>query len=582
MSLTGRDPLGRHRISIGRRRKDGYHSTCTGLPGTTRGSAPIASKAASGQLQRQLSRAIPPMLRDPNPLARIHVLPISKACAGEVEPAAPSPPAIHPTHLPSVRKLLLSVAVCLFMSGSSQASAVDPSAPSDEQVAAAVVAVERLLTQGRAAEALGLIRPISEARPDSEQAVFSTALAAIATGEAAVRAGAKPKKAPAKEHFDLAISSLREMLVKDPGRLRVRLELGRALFSRGNCIQPPGNLITHLLGDDCWAAEQHFLRVLGADVPPTVVMNVRRYIQVCRARKRASGSLSLSLAPDTNVNTSTSAQTVNIFGLPFQLNEEARATSGIGVVGAFGAEVQHPLPFKLFPKSVTRLRVGGQVYRRDYSGGEFDDSNYGIYAGPRFLSNRGQMSVLFQADRRSVNGLPYSRQYGVRVEGVRLVVPKLWVGGSAEASRQTALSLNGPVGKPGLSWNTQAFANYSILPSLGIRFMGGSGREQTDRFSTRHSSRWVGVMGNYDLPLGFTLTAAQQMFLTNFEQPNRLFSPDPPETKLWFSRLAFHNRLIQIKGFSPSLSLIREDRKSNITIYGYQRYRVEAGFVRVF
>lgn len=522
------------------------------------------------------------MFRNPNPLRSVNPLPISEGCAGKSAPTARSPLAHRPAHLRSIRPLLVSMAACLFMSGNSLASAVDPSAPTDEQVAAAIVAAERLLTQGRASEALGLIRPISESRPDSEQAVFSTALAAIATGEAAVRAGSKPKKAPAKEHFDLAVSSLRGMLVKDPGRLRVRLELARALFARGNCVQPPSNLFTHLLGDDCWAAEQHFLRVLGADVPPTVVMNVRRFIQVCRARKRASGSLSLALAPDTNVNTSTSAQTVNIFGLPFQLNDEARATSGIGVVGTFGAEVQHPLPLKLFPKSVTRLRVGGQVYRREYSGGNFDDSNYGIYAGPRFLSNRGQLSVLFQADRRSVNGLPYSRQYGLRVEGVRLVTPKLWVGGTAEGSRQTALSLSGPVGEPGLSWNAQAFANYSILPSLGIRFMGGAGREKTDRFSTRHRSRWVGVMGNYDLPLGFTLTAAQQMFLTDFEQPNRLFSPDPPETKLWFSRLAFHNRLIQIKGFSPSLSLIREDRKSNITIYGYQRYRVEGGFVRVF
>ena len=55
------------------------------------------------------------------------------------------------------------------------------------------------------------------------------------------------------------------MLVDDPSQLRVRLELARALFSRGNCIRPPTNLVKHLLGDDCWAVEQHFLRVLGAD-----------------------------------------------------------------------------------------------------------------------------------------------------------------------------------------------------------------------------------------------------------------------------------------------------------------------------
>ncbi len=483
---------------------------------------------------------------------------------------------------PSRRLLALAMGI-LVLGGSSLASEADPNAPTDEQVVAAAAATERLLEQGRSAEALAIIKPVAVARPDSDQATFSMGLAALAAGDAAVRAGSKPKKAPAKEHFDLAISSFRGMLVKHPRNLRVRLELARSLFSRGNCLTPPRNLVRHLLGDDCWAAEQHFLRVLGADVPPQVLLNVRRFIQVCRARKRASGNLTLALAPDTNVNTSTSAQTVNIFGLPFQLDDRARAKSGIGVVGTLNTEIQRPLPkFKWLPGSAARLRVGGTLYRREYSGGEFDDYNYGIYAGPRFISNKGQMSFLFQADRRQVNGRPYSRQYGLRVEGVRLVTRRVWAGGSVEGSRQTALAIDGPIGNPGFSWNSQAFLSYSILPSLGMRFMGGLGREKTGRISTRHRSRWVGLMGSYDLPWGFAVTAAQQLFLTDFQQPLTLFGPDPPKTRLWFSRLQFYNRLLQIKGFSPSVSFIREDRQANLTLYSYQRYRMEGGWVRVF
>ena len=484
------------------------------------------------------------------------------------------------------RTLLAALVVVLALLWAPASSfGADPpaNAPTDEQLAAALAAAERLLDMGRGEEALTLIRPVANARPDSRQAIFTTGLAALATADRSVQQGVKHSDSGVKEKYDLAVRSFRGMLVQDPSQLRVRLELARALFSRGNCIRPPANLFKHLLGDDCWAAEQHFIRVLGADVPPQVVLNVRRFIQICRARKRATGSLSLALAPDTNVNTSTSAQTVNIFGLPFQLDDQARATSGIGVVGAFGAEIQRPLPkFKWMPGAAARLRVGGSIFRRDYSGGDFDDSNYGVYAGPRFINTKGQMSILFQADQRAVNGRPYSRQYGLRVEGVRLVVPRLWVGGSVEGSRQTALSTEGPIGGPGLSWNAQSFANYAVLPSLNVRFMAGSGRENTDRLSTRHRSRWLGVMGTYDLPLGFTLTGAQQYFLTDFDQPNPLFSPDPPHTRLWFTRVALHNRKIQIRGFSPSLSIIREDRASNLTLYQYQRYRAEGGVVRVF
>ena len=252
------------------------------------------------------------------------------------------------------------------------------------------------------------------------------------------------------------------------------------------------------------------------------------------------------------------------------------------MVGALGTEIQQPLPkLKWLPGTATRLRAGGSVYRREYSGSEFDDSKYGTYAGPRFISNKGQMSVLFQADRRTVSGRPYSRQYGLRFEGVRLITQRIWAGGSVEGARQTALGLEGPIGKAGLSWNLQAFVHYSILPSLSVRLMGGTGREQTDRFSTRHRSRWGGVMGTYDLPLGFSATAAQQLFLTDFWQPNFLFSRNPPRTRLWFSRLQFYYRLIQLKGFSPSISFIHEDRNLNLTLYAFERFRVEGGFVRV-
>lgn len=39
-------------------------------------------------------------------------------------------------------------------------------------------------------------------------------------------------------------------------------------------------------------------------------------------------------------------------------------------------------------------------------------------------------------------------------------------------------------------------------------------------------------MGAYDLPFGSTLTGVQQYFLTDFDQPNALFSPEPPHTGL--------------------------------------------------
>ena len=480
--------------------------------------------------------------------------------------------------------LAASLVVVVSLAWPGVAAAQEPaSGPTDAQVVAAIDATERLLATNRGAEALSIIRPVAEARPDSTQAAFSMGLSALAAGDQAAQAGANPRKEPTREYFDIAVRTFRGMLVKDPSLLRVRLELGRALFSRGVCLQPPPNLMKHILGDDCWAAEQHFIRTIGRGVPPSVALNIRRFIRVIRARKQAQGSLNLALAPDTNINNSTSADTVNILGLPFQLDDNARAQSGIGLVGTLNGQYQRPIPkWKYFPGVAARLRVGGNIFRREYSGGQFDDYNYGVHAGPRFIGNSGDMSVLFQADRRQVNGRPYSQQYGLTLEGQRMIVPKIWVTGAAGIARVTPLNSTGQAGDKGLTWNVITTTSYSMFPWLNLRIIGGMSREKTGRIQTRHQSRWLGVTANWDLPYGFTVTGAQQLFLTRYDEPVYIFGNDSPDTRMWFSRVALFNRQIRFMGFSPSISFIREDRSANLTVFQYKRYRVESGVVRVF
>ncbi|MDE0620081.1 MAG: hypothetical protein OXH83_00280 [Bryobacterales bacterium] len=50
-----------------------------------------------------------------------------------------------------------------------------------------------------------------------------------------------------------------------------------------------------------------------------------------------------------------------------------------------------------------------------------------------------------------------------------------------EGSRQTALGAQGAIRGPGFSWNAQSLASFAVLPLLNVRFMGGSGGENTAR-----------------------------------------------------------------------------------------------------
>src|SRR5947208_352278 len=74
-------------------------------------------------------------------------------------------------------------------------------------------------------------------------------------------------------------------------------------------------------------------------------------------------NFAFALAPDSNQNAATSANQVNIFGLPFALDNGARKQSGIGAAGYIGGEWSPLLDDNV------KVRIGANLYRVDYSGG---------------------------------------------------------------------------------------------------------------------------------------------------------------------------------------------------------------------
>ena len=89
-------------------------------------------------------------------------------------------------------------------------------------------------------------------------------------GMAAVEAAGRAEGDRRDELLDEAIAAFREMLVADPALVRVRLELARAFF---------------LKGEDR-LARRHFERVLAGEVPREVAANVRTFLIQIRARRR--------------------------------------------------------------------------------------------------------------------------------------------------------------------------------------------------------------------------------------------------------------------------------------------------------
>ena len=170
----------------------------------------------------------------------------------------------------------LAIAACLTLAAPAWGAVVQPEAST-----AGMKEARTLVKTGRFDEALAILRPLARGRAVKAEILFHVGLAAIGA--------AQKRDVPEKRRdalLDEAIAAFHTMLIKRPELVRVRLELARAFF---------------LKGEDR-LARRHFEQVLAGKPPAAVALNVNRFLNIMRARKRWSLRLGMALAPDSNIS----------------------------------------------------------------------------------------------------------------------------------------------------------------------------------------------------------------------------------------------------------------------------------------
>ena len=357
------------------------------------------------------------------------------------------------------------------------------------------------------------------------------------------------------------------MLVAHPELVRVRLELARAFFHKG----------------DDGLARRHFEQVLAGRPPAAVALNVNRFLAAMRARKRWSLRVGMALAPDSNIGAASAERIIYIpvggQRLPFRRDAEELTTSGVGVSAWLGGEYEYPLGPRW------RLRAGGDLSRREYRASEFDQLTVSGQVGPRRLIGRGSEASLLLTGLHHWTGPglsePSHRDIGVRIEGRHRLTPRTTLTAQlsrAERRYDRERHRDGPIADVSLG------AGWVASPTVRIDAGLGWGRERTKAEQWRQSSRRVHLAATAQLPWGFTVGGSGSLRWTDW-QGN--WSPhteagEPRRDLTRTIRLSAHNRALTLEGFSPQLSVTQEQRTTNAQLYDYDRLFGELRFVRLF
>jgi tetratricopeptide (TPR) repeat protein len=357
--------------------------------------------------------------------------------------------------------------------------------------------------------------------------------------------------------YGTAIAAFRAILRRSPGLQRVRLDLARAYF---------------LAGDDA-AARHHFDRAAAAGLPTRVQQRVDDYLDRMKRRKRWSINVTIGIAPDSNINAATASNIVHIYGLPFHLDPSARKTSGIGISGQLGAAYHLPLTNAL------QLRIAGRIDEMNYSGKSFDHRTLSGSVGPRFLANKSaEVTFLVTGLRRWYGGAGYSRGIGGRITTRTRLMPRLILGGSVDLYQMTydrALSLDGP------QFALGTFLTYRLDARSAIRLDVAYLREWTRSKPNRNNRYVMAAQYTRHLPWEFVIDLSGSLGIVRHDAPYPAFGATRRDVTARYD-IGLSNKHLDLFGFTPVISLGRDHRWSNISLFDYRRSRLEFSVRRNF
>jgi len=344
-----------------------------------------------------------------------------------------------------------------------------------------------------------------------------------------------------------------------PDLPRVRLELARAYF----------------LDENYADATFQFELVKGGELPPEVLANIDRFLDLIRRQKNWTLNFSMNPALDSNINQASGAreECIDILGMTLcrPLDEKA---SGIGL--NLNANLDY---FKRFSQD-WGLKTSVGFSAMEYKGRAYDD--YSLYAalGPRYLWASGEASLQPTFRKRWFAGKQYRDEYGLRADG-RRTWDRLILDASASYTKIDYASpfldsiLRGP------SWGARLQPRYILndrtFVQAGLEFLREDAKD-----NAYANDNWIYSLGAYRiLPYGFSLFLegsltksryhASQWFVTKDNMIDETVRRD----KIWGVTTMLSSNLLEKYNITPILRYSYTKRASNIWSREYERNRVD-------
>ena len=337
-----------------------------------------------------------------------------------------------------------------------------------------------------------------------------------------------------------AIQTLERIIELDNTLLPFYLELARLQFT------------IH----DFKSAENNFLFVYKQNIPSNVKNNIRYYLRQIERHDPATINYNFKISYNDNINNGTYADTVRLFGIPFKVNEEAKAKESYelftDINGAYDFDLES-----------YRLNTGFLINHSNYTGSAYDRLKYGINIGPEHYYKGQKINWSLLLSREEIDSNPIVNSREIRVSNLFNYRPNIQI--------QSAIGIGETDYYNNANYNSDSkfinlLVNYidrnNINYSTNLKFTDNDavykpyGNEKKYFSASIASSLPRGFFVNLQLGIeDVDYDAYQFMWLTTRED------------RLEFASLSLRNERLYIGNFYPEINITLRDNDSNVEVY---------------
>ncbi len=305
--------------------------------------------------------------------------------------------------------------------------------------------------------------------------------------------------------------------------------------------------------------------------PSNVKYNIRNYLKKIESSKPTNVSYNFKLSYNDNINNGTYSDTIRLFGIPFKVDENAKAKGSYEFYTGLTANHQ-------FKSDNLKFNVGGKLDHSNFSGSTYDRLKYTFITGPEYRIRNHRLKLDLTLSKDEMNWEDVSNSKDITLSHFFNYSPQLRFSSTLSFDENNYYN-NANYNTDGKSLGLGA----DLITKSGISYSGNIRLTDNDAVSEPYGNekKYISASIGSKLPLNFYVNASIGLEKTRYDAYQFMWLTTR-EDDLEFISINIKNERIYFKNFYPQINFTFRNNDSNVDAYKTSSNSASLYFVKDF